>query len=186
MTLDFTLTEASDNLSVTIQDTTGDWGAGEIADVFNAGNATIVPTILGITYDPINVTSYFENGLQAELAFIITADLLKIGTVAQFESSDFVPDGDWSILYAASNSTGSDSETSSFLVYGVVEAGVLDQLRLQDLNDWSFDNTLNEALIKGAHYVYLKAIINSAYESDINSLREALANLETMLENMNY
>lgn len=186
MTLDFTLTEASDNLSVTIQDTTDDWGVGEIQSVYTSGNALIRPTILGVEYDPITVTSHFQSGLQELLAFVVTADMLLIGGQAQFTAGDTVPDGDWSVFYDVTSGSGSNDVTKSTSVHGVVQKGVLDQIRVQDLNNWAFDNTLHEAAIKGAHYVYFVAMLSAYDQGDLVSYREALANLEVMLENGNY
>jgi hypothetical protein len=184
-----TVTEASDNSSVTITDTTADWEGGGIQDVYDNGAATLAIIVGGVVYDDIDIVAYFDGGLQSGLVFVITPDLLKVGAVAQFEITDDIPDGDWYITYAAEHTVGgaiSDSLTEGHLIYGVVEKGVLDEIRLTDLNDWSFSNTLYEALIKSAHFVYLEGIKASAYESDLNSLREALTNLELMLENGTY
>jgi len=189
MNLAFTLTEASDNSSVTITDATADWEVGGIQDVFDNGAATLNITILGIAYDQIDVASYFDGGLQSGLEFVITAEMLLIDAAPQFTVGDSVPDGDYYVVYAAEHTVGgsiSDSVSGTHLVYGIVEQGVLDEMRLTNLNEWSFDNTLHEALIVAAHYVYLEAIKSAAYEADIPSLREALNNLELMLENGNY
>jgi len=189
MTLDFTITEASDNSSVTIQDTTADWEVGGIQDVYDNGAATLTITILGTTYDAIDVKSYFDGGLQAGLAFVINPEDLKIATVAQFTADQDIPDGDWSIVYAANHTVGgaiSDTETQMHLVYGVIEKEVLDMMRITEVKPLTFEETLLDAMIRCAHYSYLKGIINSAYVSEITNLRTALDDLEDMVDNGTY
>ena len=188
MNLNFSVTGASDNSYVVIQDTTPDWGAGEIADVFNNGDANLTIAILGITYDAISVKSYFENGLQAELAFIIRPEDLLIGGIQQF-SGDSVPDGDWNITYVASHTIGGaviDTDSQRHLIYGTVEKAVLEMLRITQVFPLTFEETLRKAMIRLAHYSYLQGIINSAYSSEIDNLRVALTDLQTMINNGEY
>ena len=189
MNLDFSVTESSDNTKITITDTTEDWAAGDIQDVYDNGAATITPTILGTEYDSIDVSSYFNGGDQDDLAFEITASDLKIDGTSPFESGDEMPDGDYSIVYAANHTNGgatSDSVTDLVLITGVIEKSVLDALLLTEVTPLTFEETLKDAMIRLAQYSYLKGIENSAYVSEISNLRTALTNLESMVSNGNY
>ncbi|GAG24002.1 unnamed protein product, partial [marine sediment metagenome] len=127
--LDATLVEASDNSKITITDTTPDYGAGSIQDVFDNGTATVTLTIRGIAYDAIDVKSYFDGGNQGNLEFDVMPEDLKISTSPQFVAGDDFPDGDVNNVYAVTNATESDSVTKQDLVYGVIEKEVLDFIR---------------------------------------------------------
>lgn len=187
MILDFTITESSDNSSVTIQDTTADWDVGQIQDVFDSGTATITVTILGTAYDAIDVKSYFDGGLQSGLTFVINPEDLEIGGVAQFAATENIPDGDWSIVYAVDDGDGeTDTETQMHLVYGTIEKEVTQMIRITEVKPLTFEETLRKAMIRLAHWAYLKGIINSAYVSEVSNLRTALSDLETMIENGAY
>jgi hypothetical protein len=187
MNLAFTSVVAEDNSKITITDTTPDWEVGGIQDVYDNGTATLTMTILGVAYDAIDVSSYFDGGSQSTLVFIITPELLKISGVSQFSGD--VPDGDWVISYQVTHTIGggqSDTYADTEYLYGIVEEGVQDEMLITNLNDWQFDNTLQEALLVGAHNTYLEGLKKAAEEEDTTNFRTALANLEIMLENGNY
>lgn len=187
MNLAITITEAGDNSTASITDTTPDWEVGGIQSVFDDGDATLDIVILGVTYDQINVKSYFDGGLQSGLVFVITPEMLKIGGDSEFENN--VPDGDWEVTYAANHIIGgptSDSVVETEYLYGIVEEGVLTEISVTNLNDWEFDNTFYEAVLIGVWYVYLEAITKSVAEDDLTSFRTGLANLEIMLANKSY
>lgn len=188
MTLNFTLSEATDNKSITITDTTSDWGGGQIQAVYTSGSATITLTILGITYDPINIKSYFNGGSQGNLNFVITPALLKISGVQKFTdpTNDTMPDGDYNVIYYANTGAVSDTETKDKFVYGVIEKDVMDMLRITNVQVLTYNENLVKAQKRLAHYSYLIGMINSAYESEITNLRTALANLQFMVANQVY
>jgi hypothetical protein len=187
ITLAMTLVELSDSSAVRITDTTADYDPGDIQAVFDTGTATITPVIEGVAYDAIDVVSYFDGDSQANLIFDITPVMLEIGSVAQFVSGDLMPDGDYQITYAVDTGVGeSDSLTESWLVYGVIEKGVLDQLRVTDINVLTFEENLRKAMIRLAHYAYMQSMVQSAYVSEIENLRTILATLENMVENGIY
>jgi hypothetical protein len=185
-TLAMTLVELSDNSLVRITDTTPDYGVGAIQDVFDNGVATITPVIRGIAYDAINVTSQFDGGLQSSLVFDIKPTDLLISSVAQFSASDAMPDGDYEITYNVQNTADNETLVESWLVYGVVEQGILDTLRVTDINTFSFEENLRVAMIRLAHYAYMQAMIQSAYVSEVENLRDILTTLETMIANGIY
>jgi len=187
MDLTFTAEVASDNSKITITDTTSNWEVGGIQDVYDNGAATITPVILGVAYDAIDVSSYFDGGNQSGLVFEITPDLLLISGVAQHGAD--VPDGDWVITYYAEHTIGgsvSDSYQGTEYLYGVVQEGVLSEMQITNLNDWDFDHTLYEASLVGAWYVYLETIIQAAEDLQQADFRTGLENLQIMLANRNY
>lgn len=188
MNLAITVVEPSDNKSIVITDTTADWDAGEIQAVYTTGSATITLTILGVVYDAINVKSYFNGGLQSNLAFVITPALLRIGGVQQFTdpTNDQMPDGDYNIVYYANTGTENDTLTEDKLIFGVIEHDVLEMIRITNVNILSFEENLDKANRRLAHYSYLIGMINSAYESQIGNLRTALAALRIMVDNQIY
>jgi hypothetical protein len=185
-TLAMTLTELSDSSKVTITDTTADYSAGEIQDVFDNGVATITPVIRGIAYDAIDVTANFDGDSQSTLVFDILPTDLKISTVAQFASGDDMPDGDYEITYNVQNAADNETLIESWLVYGVVEKSILDELRVTDINVLTFEENLRKAMIRLAHYAYMQAMLQSAYVSEVENLREILTTLESMVENGIY
>ncbi len=187
MNLAATITAAGDNTYVTIQDTTTDWEVGAIQDVYDNGAATLNITILGVAYDAIDVSSYFNGGLQSGLAFVITGNDLKISGDALGGST--IPDGDWDVTYYAEHTIGgavSDSVLVSEWLYGVVAKGVYEEVAVTNLNDWEFDNTLHQALLVAAWYVYLESIARAEVEQELTDFRTGLENLEIMLNNRNY
>jgi hypothetical protein len=182
-----TLVELSDSSAVRLTDTTPDYDPGDIQAVFDTGTATVTLTIRGIAYDAIDVSAYFDGDSQANLVYDITPDMLLVSGVAQFTSEDDMPDGDYDIVYAVDTGVGEDDTYNvGYLVYGVVEKGVLDAIRLTDINVFTFEENLRKAQVRGAHWSYMQSMINGAYVSETENLRVALTNLETMIANGIY
>jgi hypothetical protein len=184
--LAMTLVEVSDSSKVVITDTTPDYSAGEIQDVFDNGVATLTITARGIAYDAIDVTANFDGDSQSTLEYDILPTDLKIATVAQFSSGDSIPDGDWEVSYNVANAADDETLLESWLVYGVIEKAVLDELRVTDINLFTFEEHLRRAQVRLAHYAYMQAMVQSAYVSEIENLRTVLTTLETMVENGTY
>jgi len=187
MNLNFSVSKASDNTSITLTDTTPDWEVGGIQDVYDNGAATITPVILGVTYDPIDVKAYFDGGNQSNLIFVLTPDMFKISGVAQFTTT--ILDGDYAMTYAANHSVGgsiSDSHADTSYVLGLVTKGVADEMQVAKLNEWSFDNTLREANLIGSWYTYLKTIEEAGEDGEVTDFRSGLENLQVMLNNRTY
>jgi len=186
MNLLFTVLAANDSSGITITDTTPDWEVGAIQDVFNNGYAVLNISILGVQYDIINVSSYFNGGLQAGLVFQILPAELLISGIVQHGS---IPDGDWSIEYVAAHTVGgaiTDTVTNTEYITKAVEVGVYNELQVVKLNDWRFDNTLHEALLVASWETYLLAIIQAGIEMNVADFRTGLINLEIMLANRSY
>jgi hypothetical protein len=184
--VDFTVAEASDNSSVTITDSTPDYGAGDIQRVFDSGAASLYIKILDVQYDAIDVTSYFDGDSQANLVFTINPEDLKISTVAQFAATEDIPDGDWNIVYDVDDSITNDIVTEDHLIYGAIEKEVLNELRVVDINAFGFEESLRKALIRLAHYAYMQGMVNASYVGQISNLRTILALLQTMVANGTY
>jgi len=74
-----------------------------------------------ITYDAIK---YGTGGLTWPTAdtFIITADMLKVSTTAQFTSGDKLPDGVWHLTYTYGAAV--DTYTEDYIVTGTVEIDI--------------------------------------------------------------
>jgi len=193
MTLNFSFSEASDNKSVTITDTTADWAVGQIAEIYAHRNdgttlGTITPAILGIAYDAIDILPLFSTGDQADLVYVITPDMLKIDGVSQFESTDNFPDGDMEITYDVIDDHNSDSDQfiDSYFVYGAIEELVLEELLLTNQAALTCESSLHKANIRLLHYSYLISMINSAWTGQVDNLRTALANLQYMVANQTF
>lgn len=190
MVLNFSFSEASDNKSITIQDTTADWVAGDIAEIYahradGITLATLDLTIAGIAYDTINVISFFAAGNQAGLAFKINNTDLKLLTVSPFTSASDIPDGDIEILYTVvdDHNALSDTFTDSYLIYGAIEKKVLLEMLETNVQSLTSDSSLYRANVRLLHFSYFMSILNSAYSGQIDNLRTSLANLNAMIDN---
>ena len=184
MTLAFTVQKFEDNSKITITDTTLDWQAGEIANVFNLGSASLVITILGVEYDLIDIASYFAGGTQGGLVFTILPEDLKLSTESQFALT--VPDGDWLIAYSATDGTSSDEIEDTEFVYGIATKAVDDETQVVNLNDFKFENTVHAAMIVGTWVVYMQAIEQAAAEENVTDFRHGLEHLNIMIANKAY
>lgn len=193
MNLNFSFSEADDNSSVVVTDTTPDWGVGQIAQIYanradGSTKAQLTLTILGIEYDPIDVIDYFQGGTQEDLEFEITADMLKVDGVSDFLETDAFPDGDVVIKYDVVDLQGaqSDSFSDTYFVYGVIEQEVLVKLLETNTQALTCSSSLHKANVRLIHFSYLMAMINSANSGQITNLRTMLERLQYMVTNNTF
>lgn len=193
MTLNFSFTEADDNSSITIKDTTSDWIVGQIAEIYAHradGNtkATLDITVFGIAYETIDVMQWFSTGIQADMEFVITPDMLTLLGVPQFNVGDDFPDGDVEIVYTvADNHNGqSDTFTDTYFVYGAIEELVLEEMLDTNVQALTCGSSLHKASVRLLWFSYLMGMINSSYTGQIANLRTSLTNLNFMVANNTY
>jgi len=193
MNLNFSFSEASDNSSITIKDTTADWLPSQVADIYahradGITHAILGLTILGIKYDDISVINTFSTGVAADLEFEITPDMLKLAGVSQFLITEPIPDGDIVIVYDVvdNHNSQSDTFTDSYFIYGYVEEKVLLKLLETNVQALTCDSSLHKASIRLLHFSYFMSMINSSYTGQIDNLRTALVNLNFMIDNNTF
>lgn len=200
--LALSFTERNDNIALIIQDITGtdgstDWGVGtniSYTDIDGSSYDLLLDIVITTsdgtetTYDQIDLYSEFGPFVTYDdMVFTITADMLKVSTVAQFEVGDTLPDGIWDITYTVTNAGTAGADVTlqeDVLIYGVVKYEVYDAIRqvprIYELVGEVDTRTVWEALLKIA---YLEALQASAYVSMSEELLDQLETLENLVRN---
>ena len=105
-----TPTVSNDATQMTFTDTSN-WGSPNYAYP-NGVTSWLSLSLLAQTYDgsttfdTITSTSFFNNYNQSNLAYILTADLLKVNETALYNSGNALPDALYTATYTLTNTTG--------------------------------------------------------------------------------
>lgn len=186
-----TPTQSNDAKTIAITDTSTTWGT-----TYNYPDGITTAFSLDITvqvyagstaFDTITDSAFFNAYDSGNKTFDITADLLKVGGVAQYDSTDMLPDGVWTLTYKLlQGATVLTSYQVSIVVLGQI---IIDGNKafVYSPNQWhqaeiqvTSANTMKllEALRK---YSLRKAIYSEPYQSNISKILNAIELLTRMI-----